>query len=78
VLLVGGRFSEMPSSGYTLMDIPLPEQPLVHVHADSEELGRVYRPALAINADPASFAEALSALDVETSPARAAVHRKDA
>jgi acetolactate synthase-1/2/3 large subunit len=72
VLLAGGRFSEMPSSGYTLMDIPLPRQPLVHVHADSEELGRVYRPALAINADPASFAEALSALDVETSPARAA------
>jgi acetolactate synthase-1/2/3 large subunit len=25
VLLVGGRFSEMPSSGYTLMDIPCPE-----------------------------------------------------
>lgn len=71
VMLVGGRFSEMPSSGYTLLDVPFPRQPLIHVHADAGELGRVYRPALAINADPASFAEALSALDVESTPARA-------
>lgn len=71
VLLVGGRFSEMPSSGYTLMDIPHPRQPLVHVHADSDELGRVYRPTLAINADPASFAEALSAIDTVPAPGRA-------
>ncbi|WP_394688361.1 thiamine pyrophosphate-binding protein [Hoeflea sp.] len=71
VLLVGGRFSEMPSSGYTLMDIPQPRQPLVHVHADSDELGRVYRPTLAINADPASFAGALSAIDTVSAPARA-------
>jgi acetolactate synthase-1/2/3 large subunit len=72
VMLVGGRFSEMPSSGYTLLDIPFPKQPLVHVHADAGELGRVYRPSLAINADPASFSHSLSAIDVEASPARAA------
>ncbi|MDP2119492.1 MAG: thiamine pyrophosphate-binding protein [Hoeflea sp.] len=71
VMLVGGRFSEMPSSGYTLLDVPFPSQPLVHVHADSGELGRVYRPALAINADPASFAEALSELDIDVTPSRA-------
>jgi len=71
VMLVGGRFSEMPSSGYTLLDVPFPSQPLVHVHADSGELGRVYRPALAINADPASFAEALAELDIEVTPIRA-------
>jgi len=70
VMLIGGRFSEMPSSGYTLLDIPFPKQPLVHVHADAGELGRVYRPSLAINADPASFATALSELDVDTTPAR--------
>lgn len=71
VMLIGGRFSEMPSSGYTLLDIPCPRQPLVHVHADAGELGRVYRPTLAINADPASFADALSALDVDPMPGRA-------
>ena len=71
VILAGGRFSEMPSSGYTLLDVPFPAQQLVHIHADAGELGHVYRPSLAINADPASFADALSGLDVETTPERA-------
>ncbi|WP_295812694.1 thiamine pyrophosphate-binding protein [uncultured Nitratireductor sp.] len=62
VLLVGGRFSEMPSSDYTLIKSPYPDQKLVHVHADAGELGRVYRPTLAINASPAAFAEAFAAL----------------
>jgi acetolactate synthase I/II/III large subunit len=62
LLLVGGRMSEMPSSSYTLIDIPTPRQRLVHVHASAEELGRVYAPTLAIHADPASFAAAAAAL----------------
>jgi len=62
VLLVGGRMSEMPSQSYTLFDIPLPKQRLVHVHPDSGELGRVYRPALAINAAPGTFTRALATL----------------
>ncbi|MCY0096075.1 thiamine pyrophosphate-binding protein [Hoeflea ulvae] len=72
VILVGGRFSEMPSSGYTLMDIPYPSQPLVHVHADSSELGRVYRPTVAINADPASFAASLLTIGNAVPASRAA------
>ena len=59
VLLVGGRMSEMPSQSYTLFDIPTPRQPLVHVHPDAGELGRVYRPHLAINASPIAFSAAL-------------------
>ena len=62
VLLVGGRMSEMPSQAYTLFDIPVPKQTLVHVHPDSGELGRVYRAAVAINASPIAFASELSAL----------------
>ena len=60
VLLIGGRFGEMPSSDYTLLKSPYPDQTLVHVHADAGELGRVYRPALAINASPAAFVEAFA------------------
>ncbi|MFL5075814.1 MAG: thiamine pyrophosphate-binding protein [Microvirga sp.] len=59
VLLVGGRMSEMPSQSYTLFDVPTPRQPLVHVHPDAGELGRVYRPHLAINASPIAFSAAL-------------------
>ncbi|HEV7320200.1 MAG TPA: thiamine pyrophosphate-binding protein [Ensifer sp.] len=62
VLLLGGRFSEMPSSGYTLLDSPYPSQTLVHVHPDSSELGRVYRPELAIAASPRDFVAALEGL----------------
>ncbi|MGH6759981.1 MAG: thiamine pyrophosphate-binding protein [Phyllobacterium sp.] len=62
LLLVGGRMGEMPSSGYTLIDSPYPKQTLVHIHPDPEELGRVYRPALAINSAPDAFASAAAQL----------------
>ncbi|MBO1110379.1 thiamine pyrophosphate-binding protein [Bordetella petrii] len=69
VLLVGGRLSEMPSSSYTLLDIPVPRQQLVHVHPGAEELGRVYQPALAIQAGPRAFCAALAQLAVPPQPA---------
>jgi acetolactate synthase-1/2/3 large subunit len=62
IMLIGGRLGEMPSQGYTLLDIPAPQQTFVHVHPGSEELGRVYRPHLAINASPTAFAAALEGL----------------
>jgi acetolactate synthase-1/2/3 large subunit len=40
------------------MKIPNPDQPLVHVYPDPEELGRVYRPELAIAAGSAAFVRA--------------------
>lgn len=63
ILAVGTRLSETPTAGYTLIEAPRPRQRLVHVHADPDELGRVYEPALAINAGPAEFAHALDVLD---------------
>jgi len=71
VLLVGGRFSEMPSSSYTILDVPVPQQKLVHVHPGAEELGRVYQPELAIQASPRAFAAALQDLALNTPPNRA-------
>ncbi len=62
ILLVGGRMAEMPSQAYTLLDIPVPRQKLVHVHAGAEELGRVYHPALGIQAAPVTFAAALESV----------------
>ena len=62
VVLVGGRLGEMPCQGYTLFDIPTPQMTFVHVHPGVEELGRVYRPHLAINATPAAFALAADEL----------------
>ncbi|GLS17030.1 thiamine pyrophosphate protein [Labrys miyagiensis] len=62
LILAGGRLSEMPSSSYTLVDIPTPKQQLVHIHAGAEELGRVYQPTLAIHASAQAFASALEGL----------------
>ncbi len=59
LVCLGPRLGEMTSSGYTLVDVPNPQMKLVHVHPGAEELGRVYRPDLAINATSASVAAAL-------------------
>ena len=59
VLAIGPRLGEMTTSGYTLLEAPVPRQRLVHVHPDPEELGRVYQPTLAINAGMAAFTTAL-------------------
>jgi acetolactate synthase-1/2/3 large subunit len=63
IVLIGGRLGELPSQSYTLIDIPGPAQTFVHVHPGVEELGRVYRPHLAINAAPTAFAAALDGLE---------------
>jgi acetolactate synthase-1/2/3 large subunit len=63
LLVLGARLGEMTTAGYTLVEAPVPRQTLIHVHAGAEELGRVYRPALAINAGLPAFAAALRALE---------------
>jgi acetolactate synthase-1/2/3 large subunit len=74
ILLIGGRMSEMPSASYSLLDVPLPRQRLVHVHPGAEELGRVYQPDLAIQAGPVDFVRALATMPVPAvaDPGRAA------
>ena len=77
VLVVGGRLSEIPSQGYELFDIPVPQQPLVHIHADADELGRLYRPTQAIHATPQAFAAALTGVR-PAAPVRWAEHTQAA
>jgi len=62
LLIIGARPGEMTTSAYTLLEVPQPQQTLIHVHASAEELGRVYRPALAINSGNAQFVDAVSRL----------------
>ncbi len=68
LVLLGARMSEMPSSSYTLIDIPYPAQTLVHIYPDPQELGRMYRPDLAICSAPAQFAAALKTLEAPSAP----------
>lgn len=62
ILCVGARLGETTTNGYTLIDIPYPKNTLVHVHADANELGKVYQASLAINSTPTAFASAVSHL----------------
>ena len=62
VVLVGTRMAEIPSQGYTLFDIPVPRQAMVHIHADTTELGRVYQPTLRIHATPSGLGRSISSL----------------
>ena len=62
LLVVGPRLGEMTTSGYTLLESPVPRQKLVHVHSGAEEIGRVFQPELGILSAPAPFARAAAAL----------------
>lgn len=60
ILALGARLGEMTTSGYTLLAPPVPSQSLIHVHADPSEIGRVYRPEIAVVARPGPFAGQLA------------------
>lgn len=72
LLVIGSRLSESVTLGYTVVRAPIPTQPLIHVHPDPAELGRVYQPTLAIHAGLSAFGLALGKL-----PAPANVAWKD-
>ncbi len=63
VLAIGARLGEATTDSYTLITPDHPGQILVHVHPDPAELGRVYRPDLAICADMGEFAEVAALWD---------------
>ncbi|GAA6143870.1 thiamine pyrophosphate-binding protein [Hydrogenophaga sp. 5NK40-0174] len=62
LLVIGARMGEATTAGYTLLDVPVPKQTLVHIHVDAAELGRVYQPALSIQASMANAAKSLEGL----------------
>jgi acetolactate synthase I/II/III large subunit len=68
LLVVGSRLGEMVTGGYSLIAIPRPKQDLIHVLSGPEELGRVYQPALAVNATPRGFVRGLETVNVPAKP----------
>jgi acetolactate synthase I/II/III large subunit len=59
LLVLGARLSDVATGGYTHIDPAAPGRTLIHIHADPDELGRVFRPDIAI---PAPAPVALAAL----------------
>lgn len=62
IVAIGPRLGEATTSGYTLLEAPVPVQKLVHIHASGEELGRVYQPTLAIQSTMNAAARSLEVL----------------
>jgi len=61
ILSLGARLGEMTTSSYTLITPPQPQQRLIHVHSNPSELGRVYRPELAITGRAEAVVQQLAA-----------------
>ncbi len=72
LILLGARMSEMPSQGFELLTMPVPQMPVVHIHPGAEELGRIYAPTLAINATPGEFLAAVAGLSARAEGGAAA------
>ena len=73
ILAIGTRLGDIATDGYTLLEVPVPRQRLVHVHVDAAEIGRVYQPVVGVQADIG-----LALADLAALPAPAAVAWGDA
>ncbi|MFL5443476.1 MAG: thiamine pyrophosphate-binding protein [Myxococcales bacterium] len=67
-LVFGARLGEITTSGYSLFEVPVPRQRLVHAHCGAEELGRVYAAELPVNSGMPELAAALAGLQPEAPP----------
>jgi acetolactate synthase-1/2/3 large subunit len=63
LIAFGPRLGEMTTSGYSLLESPVPRQRLVHIHPDPEELGSVYQAELMIASGAPQAAAMLAAME---------------
>ena len=61
--VIGSRLGEIATAGYTTVEAPRPRQRLIHVHADADELGRVYASDLPIVSGSPQFLAAARGLE---------------
>lgn len=76
---VGPSLGEMTTQGYTLIDIPVPQMPIVNVHPGPETHGHVYAPEVSIVSSPQAFFDAALQMTPPAGPAWAglgAAYRK--
>jgi acetolactate synthase-1/2/3 large subunit len=61
LLVLGSRLGDIETQGYSLIDPQGHGKTIIHVHADPDEPGRVYHPAMAITSAAPAFLAALAA-----------------
>jgi acetolactate synthase I/II/III large subunit len=62
LLVIGSRLGDIETQGYTLISPSGAEKSIYHIHADPDELGRVYQPVLGVTATAPDFVRALAGL----------------
>ncbi|MBI1418695.1 MAG: thiamine pyrophosphate-binding protein [Limimaricola sp.] len=62
LLVLGSRLGDIETQGYMNPDPAQPGKTILHVHADPDEPGRVYAPALSVTATAPEMVAALAAL----------------
>ncbi len=60
LIAVGPRLGEMTTNGYSLLQAPVPDQALVHVYPNGDEIGRVFEPEIGLVSDFESFCRAVA------------------
>jgi acetolactate synthase I/II/III large subunit len=60
IIAVGTRLGDVASQNYQLPRAPEPAQPLIHIYGDAAPIGRVFRTALGVVADPVSMLDLLA------------------
>lgn len=61
LLVLGARLGEVATGGYAIINPAAPGKTLIHIHADPDELGRVFRPDVAIAQTAPAMVAALAA-----------------
>ncbi|NOX72786.1 MAG: thiamine pyrophosphate-binding protein [Alphaproteobacteria bacterium] len=60
ILALNVRLGESATDGWSLLEVPNMAARLVHIHASDAELGKIYQPDIAIQADPNVAAHVLA------------------
>jgi acetolactate synthase-1/2/3 large subunit len=68
IIAIGTRLGDVTTQGYRLPKAPRPDQPLVHIHPDAAQVGRVYDTDLGIVADAGAFLAALADRNAPSPP----------
>ena len=71
LVLIGTRFGDIDTQGYTLVDPADPQKTILHIHHDVEEIGRVFGPTLGwVETAPRAIPALLNAVQSADMPDR--------
>ena len=68
LLVLGSRLGDIATGSYELVDPARPDKTIIHIHPDPDELGRVFRPDLALAAPAVDVIAKLSQRTAPTHP----------